>query len=63
MTNRLPSVTPELLTYLDKLFPERSADPSWTDREVWMRAGERRVVRKLIETFNDQTQDSLLNHV
>lgn len=42
-----PPITPELLKYLDEAFPERSPDPDWSDREIWLRAGERRAVRHL----------------
>lgn len=39
----------ELVDMLDELYPERCADPADPEREVWMKAGERRLVRRLLE--------------
>jgi hypothetical protein len=44
----LPSTVSELVEWLDKLYPERSPDPDDSEREIWMRVGERRLVRSLI---------------
>lgn len=63
MTNRLPSVSQELLDYLNTQYPERCPDPTWSERDIWMRVGERRLVRKLIDTFKTQIEDSLAKHV
>lgn len=37
-------VSKELLEALDKLYPARPPDPKDPDREIWMKAGERRLV-------------------
>ncbi len=37
----------ELIDLLNELYPEQSPDPRDPEREVWMKAGERRLVRKL----------------
>jgi hypothetical protein len=37
-------VSKELLEALDKLYPARPPDPKDSDREIWMKAGERRLV-------------------
>lgn len=49
-----PLITEELMNYLNKLYPERCPDPRHNDREIWMRAGERRVVRFLQSVFDGQ---------
>jgi hypothetical protein len=42
-----PYVPPELLQKLNQLYPDRCPDPNDSEREVWMKAGERRVIAKL----------------
>lgn len=55
----LPATAEQLVALLDKTYPELSADPSWSDREVWMRAGERRLVRWLLR-LRDEAADNIL---
>lgn len=43
----------ELVDLLDAMFPEQSANPEHTDRQIWMQAGAREVVRKL-KIFRDE---------
>ena len=43
-----PSVSEPLLAYINQKFPERCADPQDSDREIWMKSGERRVFRHLV---------------
>ena len=38
----------ELIDLLDELFPEQSPDPRDTERDLWMKAGKRDLVRHLI---------------
>jgi len=49
MTNRhaVPPIGEALLNYLDTVYPEQCADPRDSDREIWMKAGERRLVQRL----------------
>ena len=42
-----PFISRDLIEELDRIFPERSADLKWTDREVWFYSGQRNVVRIL----------------
>jgi len=56
---KLPVISEDLLKALDKQFPERCPEPSWSDREVWMRVGERRVVRFLKRVFDQQNENVL----
>jgi len=37
----------ELLEVLDKLFPDRCPLPTDTDREIWMKVGQRQVVDRM----------------
>ena len=50
----LPPIPKKLLDALNKLFPERSADLAWSDKEVWFRSGQRTVIRFLNSHFNNQ---------
>lgn len=55
----LPYTADEVVRLLDESFPERSPDPSMTDREIMYEAGKRSVVRYLLELQQrrDQPQD------
>jgi hypothetical protein len=50
---------PALIEWLETLYPERCPDPKDTEREVWMKAGERRVVRVLIAKLQNAEQKNL----
>jgi hypothetical protein len=52
-----PEVSPELVRALESMFPERSADPRWTDREVWIKSGECNVVRFVADQLAIQNGD------
>lgn len=58
----LPVIPEDLLKALDSIFPERCPDPSWSEREVWMRVGERRVVKFLQRVFAEQNDNVLRSH-
>ena len=51
---KFPPVSKELIDKLNELYPEQCPDPKWDDRTIWMRAGERRVVRKLLQAYDNQ---------
>lgn len=56
--NRLGSLlTEEILTLLSETFPHRCADPKDTEREIWMKAGERRLVDVLIAKYNEMQEE------
>lgn len=39
----------DLVDLLDELYPEQSPDPRDSEREVWMKAGKRDLVRSLMQ--------------
>ena len=45
----VPLKSDELLDLLEEVFPEESARLEWSDREVWFKAGQRAVVKWLLE--------------
>lgn len=56
MDHKFPAIPAELLAALERRFPERSAELTWSDREVWSKSGERNVVRFLRAQFDDQNE-------
>lgn len=56
---KLPVIPEDLLKALDERFPERCPEPSWSEREIWMRVGERNVIRFLKRVFSEQNENIL----
>ena len=52
-----PAIPPDLMEALEERFPEQCPDPRWSDREVWMSVGERRVVRFLRSVYDEQQEN------
>jgi len=59
MNDPFPHIPLPLLEELNRRFPERSAELAWSDREVWLKAGERNVVRFLNEMYQRQNENIL----
>jgi hypothetical protein len=55
----IPTLSKELIDALEQRFPERSPDPDWIDRKIWIEVGKREVVRFLQRTFKEQSKESL----
>jgi len=53
---KTPFISNELIEFLDKSYPERCPEKSWSDREIWFKAGERNLVRRLIQMHADQIE-------
>lgn len=47
----------ELMDNLDSLYPPRPADPKDSDREIWMKAEERRLVEVLRSKYEEAQED------
>lgn len=58
-TSEIPYISQDLMEFMEDLYPERCPDPQWSDREIWMRVGERRVVRALKRIFDEQNRNIL----
>ena len=56
-SNELPLIDKKLIEKLNALFPEQSADLQWSERVVWYKAGQRSVVRFLIEKLKEQEEN------
>ena len=57
--DRFPEVNKVLLEELDRRFPDKCPEMSFTDREIWFYAGQRSVVRLLKEKFREQNETIL----
>ena len=55
----LPYITPELIQYLDKLYPDVFPSNSLSDRDLWIKAGQVNVVRHLKKVHHEQVLASL----
>jgi hypothetical protein len=55
--SRLPTLATELIEQLDDIYPERCPNPDHSEREIWMEAGERRLVRRLMDRLKMETDE------
>ncbi len=51
---KCPTVSKALVEYLAEVFPDRCANLTWSDREIWYKSGQRSVITFLIQHHNDQ---------
>ena len=51
---KIPTISEELIKYLDSLFPDKCADLKDTDKEIFHKSGQRSVVNHLIEKLKLQ---------
>jgi len=54
--DKFPDVSADLIEFLDELFPEKSADLTWSDKEVWYKSGQRSVINFLIDKLKQQEE-------
>lgn len=50
----IPVIDDKLVDYLDSMFPEKCADLKDTEKEIFYKAGQRSVVKHLIEKLKLQ---------
>lgn len=55
--NNIPVFSIDLISELDRDYPEQCPDPATPEREIWMRAGERRLVRRLVALQQQQEEE------
>jgi hypothetical protein len=51
---KLPDLSKSLIEMLDARFPSRCPDPKDSEREVWMKVGQRKVVEFLQDVYDEQ---------
>ncbi len=52
----LPFRVPDLIYKLAELYPEKCPNPEDDEREIWMKAGERRLVRLLLHKLKREEE-------
>tara|TARA_R100000664_G_C2731493_1_gene121943 strand:+ start:541 stop:750 length:210 start_codon:yes stop_codon:yes gene_type:complete len=55
----VPDLSSSLIKKLDELYPKRFPDLSWSDREIWFKAGQRNVVDFLKKVHDEQNETIL----
>ena len=53
----MPALSEDLINALDERFPESCADLQWTEKEIWYKAGQRSVVKFLLQIMREQEED------
>ncbi|MBU4567005.1 MAG: hypothetical protein KKE29_19995 [Proteobacteria bacterium] len=53
MSRRIPTPDPALVEALDRLYPDKCPDPKDSERQIWIKVGQRSVVRKLQQALED----------
>ena len=56
---RVPYLSRDLVSQLDALHPARPPNPKDSEREIWMKAGERRLIEGLMHTIQEQDENVL----
>lgn len=51
---KLPDLSKDLIDALDDRFPSRCADPKDSEREIWIKVGQRKVVEFLLDVYEEQ---------
>jgi hypothetical protein len=58
-----PNIEKALLEHLSEQFPDQVPDISLSEREVWARVGEQRIVRYLKMIYEEQNENILTREV
>ena len=51
---KLPDLSKDLIDALGVRFPSRCPDPSDSEREIWIKVGQRKVVEFLQDVYDEQ---------
>jgi len=52
----IPLLSMDLINVLDQRFPDRCADPTDTERAIWIKVGQRKVVSFLLAQVKEQEE-------
>ncbi len=55
----IPSVPRDLLEFLEGLYPDQSPDLKTPEREIWFKAGQAALIRKLRAVYDQQNETIL----
>ena len=59
---KLSDLSSSLIKNLDELYPKRFPDLSWSDREVWFKAGQRNVV-DFLQRIHDEQNETIISSI
>jgi hypothetical protein len=59
VAEKTPYIAPEIVEWLQKLFPLASPNEADTDRQIWIAVGVQKVVKK-IKLVSDEQQKNVL---
>ena len=51
---KLPDLSRDLIDVLDARFPLRLPDPKDSERDIWIKVGQRKVIEFLKDTYDEQ---------
>lgn len=54
---KIPDFSIDLIKMLDKLYPEQSPNPKDSEREIWIKAGKRELVRNLVSSMKQKEEE------
>ena len=54
-----PAIPEAIVVRLNECFPERTADLTWEEKQVWFASGQRSVVRFINQLFSEQNENIL----
>ena len=52
----IPYIDPEIVKYLEELYPDKAPDLSMEEKQIWFSAGQVSVVRHLKDQYNLQEE-------
>ena len=55
----IPPISKGLIEKLNQLFPERSAELDWSEKEVWFKSGQRNIIRFLNSHYDKQINSTM----
>lgn len=61
--NPIPHLSSELIEQLDETHPHRCPSPKQSEREIWMQAGERLLIDRLLQRKKAQDEDGELETI
>lgn len=57
----LPNSIPELIQKLNEELPEKTPEISWSDREIWIYSGQRKLINYLVRLQKEAEENILEN--
>lgn len=55
----VPPISSALISWLEAQYPDKAPDIQWSEREVWEKSGQAKLVRGLKAHFERQTRTAL----